>query len=437
MTPFNCIILRYNEIGLKGDNRGDFEKIFRANIRHSLPQIVEPRFLIDQGRHALRRRDNAAFDEAEIKHMRERLPRVFGLETFSPAVMMAPNADEVIATATQLALDALAQTAAGSSFRVRVRRAWKKFPYSSRELEIAIAESVGKQRDFKFDLEKAETTLYVEVREDIAYIYFEVCAAHGGLPVGSSHRVLALLSGGLDSPVACVRTMKRGAPVDYITFHSFPYTKPELLDKIAGIAQTLDTWQGRSGALHACNMAEAQKMIRDSEAPERFRTLLYRRLMLRCSTVLAARLHARALVTGETAAQVASQTLPNMDSIGRATDLLVLRPLVSFDKNETMALARVYGTYHASNVQCEDSCTTFAPKSPATHANPWLLNQAERCFDLDAALVSMLSQTCVLDPVTRAETPVPGLVQLYRNHFAYLGQPPEQRFTPRQGGQED
>ena len=166
----------------------------------------------------------------------------------------------------------------------------------------------------------------------------------------------------------------------------------------------------------ACNMAESQKMIRD-DCSERFRTLLYRRIMVRVSSVLAEFVQAKALLTGEAVGQVASQTLTNMDAIARASDTLVLRPLVCMDKNEAIAIARKAGTFDISNIECADSCTTFAPAKPATNAKPRLLDEQEAKFDLNAAIIDCLKNTRLIDSNTLQESEVPGLVELYEEKF--------------------
>ena len=198
----------------------------------------------------------------------------------------------------------------------------------------------------------------------MAIVWLETFPAPGGLPVGCSGRTLALLSGGIDSPVACYLTMKRGGPVEFIGFHSDPYTPPETVDKVERIAAYLNTFQ-QPGKLYMVNLVELQKLVRDNCNP-RMRTVLYRRIMFRIAEKIAYKRKIKALLTGESLGQVASQTLENMSTIGKAVDMLILRPLCGQDKLETIAIAQKIGTFDLSKEQVPDSCTVFAPDSPAT-----------------------------------------------------------------------
>ena len=178
-------------------------------------------------------------------------------------------------------------------------------------------------------------------------------------------RSLTLLSGGIDSPVAAYMLMGRGCAQEFLTFHSYPYTDLELIEKLARLTARLNEFQP-AGQLFACNLAPAQKVLRDACRP-RYRTVLYRRLMMRVATRLARAREHRMLVTGESVGQVASQTIPNMTTIDQATDMLVLRPLAGVDKEQTVATARRIGTFDISTVDCADSCTVFQPDNPSTN----------------------------------------------------------------------
>ena len=231
-------------------------------------------------------------------------------------------------------------------------------PATREELDLFYKHGIG------VVLDEADITLGVEVRDEFAIVFFESFKAPGGLPVGSNPRVLTLLSVGIDSPVAAWQIMKRGSPTEFITFHSAPYTPPETIDKVRSLVRILNRFQ-RHGRLFIVNLAEFQKAVRDN-CSERMRTVLYRRAMFRIAEAVARREDCRALVTGEALGQVASQTVVNMDTINRAVDMLVLRPLVGADKLETIAVAERIGTMKLSSVQVPDSCTVFAPSSPAT-----------------------------------------------------------------------
>ena len=249
---------------------------------------------------------------------------------------------------------------------------------TSQEIEIDLVTRISEvtgESAFTLDLDDADLTLGVEVRDEFSLLYFDSLPGPGGLPVGSNPRVLTLLSGGIDSPVAAYLTMKRGSPTDFVTFHSAPYTPPETTDKVVGIAKKLNEFQ-LAGKLHLVNLAPFQKEVRD-KCRERYRTVLYRRAMFRIAEMIARRTNCKALVTGEALGQVASQTVVNLDTINQAIHMLVLRPLIGADKLDAIRLAEKIGTLKLSEVQAPDSCTVFAPANPATAAPADLIEKEE------------------------------------------------------------
>ena len=421
-NAFDSIVLRYNEIGLKGGNRWRFEKRFTDNILHILKEIDDLDFLRDRGRIAIIKKDYSPFDEDEIEIINERLPLAFGLESFSPAFLSEPKWKKikklVLANFDDAYQAHIAEKGEGQklAYRTRAKRSFKKFPLTSREIEIEVAtEVMEKYPRLKLSLDEPEFTVGVEVRDEMAFVYFEKISGPGGLPVGASAPVLALMSGGIDSPVACYQTMKRGSHVDYLTFHSHPYTSLNVLEKIAKLVNLLNEYQ-INGRYLACNMMEAQKMIRDRCKP-RLRTILYRRVMMRVSNIVAEYLGAEALLTGEAVGQVASQTISNMTSIDDASELLVLRPLVGYDKNDAIKIARRIGSYRISNIPAEDSCTVFAPKAPATSSKIGICAHEEKRFDMDAAIKDCLKNIVLIDPETMEEEEIPALTTIYEKCF--------------------
>lgn len=377
---YNCVICRYHEIATKGNNRNMFEKCLVDNIKHILRNTVPGcRVRRIRGRVWIEPENGALFSDDALAVIIEKLPDVFGLESFSPAVLLPVDMEMIRKTAVALAPEVFRNSGKENpSFRVRARRSNKRFFMTSREIEIdlvtAIADELGEKR-FKIDLDNADITLGCEVRDEFSALYFDTYRSAGGLPVGSNPRVLTLLSGGIDSPVAAWQIMKRGSPTDFITFHSAPYTPPETVEKVRGIAKKLNAFQ-RYGRLFIVNLSEFQKAVRDN-CSERFRTVLYRRAMFRIAEAVALRHDCKALVTGEALGQVASQTVANMDTINRAIDMLVLRPLVGADKLEAIAIAEKIGTMKQSSVQVPDSCTVFAPTNPATSMPPELALKEE------------------------------------------------------------
>lgn len=377
---YNAVICRYHEIATKGNNRSFFERTMLENLRRLLrEELPELRYRRVRGRIWMEFADKRDFSAEELESVKKTLQlRALGIENFSPAIVTGNTLENIRETVKQTAATifptAIEQAHAEKRtlrFRFRARRADKNFPLCSKDIEIDLTSLLGGiygRENIKLDLnETADITIGVEVREEMSIIWFESFAAPGGLPVGCNDRVMALLSGGIDSPVACYLTMKRGSPVDFIGFNSDPYTPPETTAKVQRIASYLNTFQ-QSGTLYMVNLAEMQKLVRDNCNP-RMRTVLYRRVMFRIAGVIAQKKKIGALLTGESLGQVASQTLENMSTIGKAVDMLILRPLCGQDKLETISIAEKIGTFELSREQVPDSCTVFAPSSPATRVS--------------------------------------------------------------------
>lgn len=401
----NVILCRYNEIATKGRNRGQFERLFCDGIARALKLGGELKFTRERGRFFAHLPQRRPFEPDLLAQIREALPRAFGLTSFSPGLLVEPRWEAIEAAAVALfdeAYELLGRGGEAVTFRSRARRNDKAFVLSSREIEIRLAEAFTARRpELRLDLGAAEITVGVEVRRKWAFVFAEEVDGPGGMPAGSNSPALGLLSGGIDSPVACYLAMRRGCNCSFITFHSHPYTPLETVDKVRRLVQVLNRWQ-KAGELLACNLAEAQKVIRD-RCTERFRTVLYRRLMMRVAATAADELGLQALVTGESIGQVASQTVRNMSVIDRAAETLVLRPVLAMDKQEIVAVARRIGTYAISEVECPDSCTVFAPKSPATSVTLERIRQEEDALDMEALVRMSLAATVRVAISTGAE----------------------------------
>ncbi|MBU8902285.1 MAG: tRNA 4-thiouridine(8) synthase ThiI [Victivallales bacterium] len=369
---YNAIICRYHEIAIKGNNRSMFEKRMVENMYYLLRKLHDIRILRVRGRIWVEFKDKSCFSDEQLVLVKEQLQRAFGLESFSPVIMCEPTMDALKKAVDSSCRPYFAKAFEKKkvvSFRIRAKRSDKDFELNSKAIEIALAEEVGKEYDYDsltVDLENADLTVWSELREEFAFVYYEIIRGPGGLPVGCNSPVLALLSGGIDSPVACYEIMKRGCRCDFLTFHSDPYTPPSTIDKVRRIGHHLNLFQ-RPARLFICNLAPLQKLIRDNCNP-RFRTVLYRRMMFRIAQIVAEKHKRLALLTGEAVGQVASQTIKNMATINESIDMLVLRPLVGSDKNDAVKLARRIGTFDLSSEQVPDSCTVFAPSNPATAA---------------------------------------------------------------------
>ncbi len=367
---YNAIICRYHEIAIKGGNRNMFENRMIDSLYRLLKQVDDIKISRIRGRIWIEHCDRRMFSLEELSTIQNNLKLAFGLESFSPVIMCEPNPEtlkKVVANSCSLFFERAFASRQTVSFRIRARRSDKRFALRSSELEIALADVIGTKFEssrLEVNLDHADVTVWCEVREEFAFVYYKVFRAPGGLPAGCNAPVLALLSGGIDSPVACLQIIKRGCRVDFITFHSFPYTPQETVDKVKRIATILNHYQ-QPGKLFVCNLSEIQKLIRDRCDP-RMRTVLYRRMMFRIAQTVAEKNSRQALVTGESVGQVASQTITNLATISRASDMLVLRPLAGMDKNETIDAARQFGTFEIAKEQVPDSCTVFAPSNPAT-----------------------------------------------------------------------
>lgn len=379
---YNAIICRYNEIAIKGNNRSMFELRMIENIYHLLAEITDLKVSRIRGRIWIQHPHRRPFTPEEIRVAERQLSKAFGLESFSPVIMCEPEIETICKAVDNSADDFFAPVMAEGKtavFRIRATRSDKDFPLKSKEIEIRLATVIGDKyppEQIKINLMNAEITVGCEVREEFAFIFYKNCRGPGGLPVGCNPPVLALLSGGIDSPVACYMAMKRGCPVHYITFHSSPYTPPATTDKVKQIAGLLNRYQ-RPAKLHLCNLAPIQKMIRDNCTP-RLRTVLYRRAMLRIAEKVALRTKCQALLTGESIGQVASQTLINMNTINNSVRMLVIRPLVGMDKSESITLSERIGAFALSKEQVPDSCTVFAPSAPSTAVTIERVEQDEK-----------------------------------------------------------
>ena len=380
---YKSIVCRYHEIATKGHNRSMFENKLITNMRilceyDGIAGLVFQRI---RGRIFIRKLKNGVFFSGELEKVKDVLSRSFGLESFSPVIECEPDINrilDVIGESAKETFEEKLKTCSVVQFRTRARRSDKTFRLRSKEIEIEAAtrlqEIFGEK--IKVNLDHPEVSIGVEVRDKIALVYYETFKGPGGLPVGTNSHVLALLSGGIDSPVACHMTMKRGCHVDFLTFHSFPYTPMESVDKVKRLASVLNRYQ-KKGRLYSCNISELQKLIRDNCNP-RYRTILYRRQMMRIAEKICRFQKLNAIVTGESVGQVASQTIVNLSIINDATRMLILRPLAGLDKLESIERAEKIGTYNISIEALPDSCTVFAPPSPAVAAKFYLVEEEEK-----------------------------------------------------------
>ena len=354
----DLILVRYGELALKKGNRGVFEKALVRNLRQALAPITNTEVQRQHGRIFIK-------PERRCEKAARRAAEVFGVKTVSPTWSVATDTEAITSQAAKLLDTALAGLTRSEpiSFRVRVKRSNKAFPMTSSELERHVAERIlPGPETVKVQLVDPEITLGIEVRDDKSFVFLKRFEGPGGLPVGTLGRGLCLLSGGIDSPVASWLAMKRGLHMGYVSFHSAPYIGEGFLRKVRDVVRRLGRWQYKA-PLFTVPFADIQVAIRD-QAPERYRTVLYRRMMQRIAERISAAESYGALITGECLGQVASQTLENLTCIGAATSVPVLRPVLTYDKEEIIAIARRIGTFDISILPEPDCCTVFQPNRP-------------------------------------------------------------------------
>jgi thiamine biosynthesis protein ThiI len=377
-------VIHYNELGLKKGNRDYFENALCANINTVLEDCGTERASRISGRILLPLKP-----AADIPEIKKRLGKVFGIANFAEA-WASPQAVENL----EINAWALIEGRSFKSFRIEARRADKSFPHTSVEINQRVGAYVDARTDAHVDLENPELTCWIEIVEKYALIYVERLPGPGGLPVGTSGKVVVLLSGGIDSPVAAWKMIKRGCRPVFVHFHSFPYTNTESQEKAKQIARLLSNYCLRA-KVYLVPFAEIQRHIM-VDTPLQTRVILYRRYMMRLAEQIARREKARVLVTGDSVGQVASQTIENIDVISRAVRMPILRPVIGDDKVEIIEVARRIGTYDISILPDQDCCSLFVPKHPETKANLIEIENSEARLDVNDAMKAAMETAEVL-----------------------------------------
>jgi tRNA uracil 4-sulfurtransferase len=371
-----CVLLKLGEIVLKGRNRQQFEKILQANIRAALRDLgIAVRQWRREGVILLRLEEDTADPEAAIAAIAGRVQDVPGIVRVCRSLRVGKDADAAADAAVEL-LKGKAGT-----FAVRARRRDKRFGMRSSELAAYIGSRVQQAHGLPVNLDHPDHTVFVEVDFHEVFLFTEGLPGQGGLPVGMSGRGLVLMSGGIDSPVAAYRMMRRGLRCDFLHFSGMPLTGPESVYKAYALVRGLNKFQGQS-RLFVVAFGKAQQRLASSGA-SRLQVVAQRRLMLRTGEILARRLGGGALITGDSLGQVSSQTLTNITALDDATGLPILRPLIGWDKTEIMAEARRIGTLAISELPDQDCCTLLTPRSVETKARIDDLRRIESRLDAD------------------------------------------------------
>jgi tRNA uracil 4-sulfurtransferase len=359
------VILHYQEIALKGRNRPWFVARLVRNLREVTADLGVKEVRVHMGRIEVVLGADGSYDA-----VRARLTRVFGVANFARAGRAPLDVDTI---AREILRD-LGATETGT-FRVSARRADKRFPLTSPQIEREVGGRIKEAKGWRVDLSHPELTIHVEALTSEAFYFFGKERGAGGLPVGVSGRVACLLSGGIDSPVAAWRMMRRGCRVLFVHFHSYPILSRASQEKARELARLLTTFQLHSRLLLVPFGEIQQRVVLAVQPP--LRVVIYRRLMMRIAEAIARQHRAQALATGEVVGQVASQTLENLGQINSVVSMPVLRPLIGMDKDEITAEAQRLGTYPISIIPDQDCCTLFTPRHPATKARRDEVERAE------------------------------------------------------------
>ena len=370
------ILLKLGEMVLKGLNRRSFEDKLQANLHRRLRPF---------GQFRVYTRQSATYVEpigegCDVEGAYEALKHVFGIVGLSLARPCGKDKDAILACAKEFLDD---QLRAARTFKVETKRADKTFPMTS----IQLSQYVGGELDelypnLQVDVHHPELTVYVEIRDYAAFVHANPDPGAGGLPVGINGRAVSLLSGGIDSPVASYMIAKRGVALEMVHFFSYPYTSPEAKEKVLELARLLTPWCGHL-TVHVVPFTAIQEELRRS-CPEEMFTLVMRRFMMRIAQRVAKRCGAKALVTGESLGQVASQTMDAMTVTGQVVSIPVLRPVVGMDKEEIVQISRKIGTYDTSILPYEDCCTVFTPRHPRLRPTVEEAEAAETGLDIEA-----------------------------------------------------
>lgn len=378
-------VVRFHEVALKGKNRPRFiaqlmDNIRRATVGLGVEEVWSERLLI-----RLRLAEGAPWAP-----LSQRLGRVFGAVKFSQARPVPLNYEAIEAAVLE---EARAHTF--STFRLSANRADKRFPLTSYELNVRLGDAVREATGASVSLTGADADFHVDVMGKGALVYTGSEEGAGGLPVGTAGRLAVLMSGGIDSPVAVWRMLRRGARADLVHFHSFPLVEGRSREKARELAGLLNAWQYDT-RLHLVPFAVVQREAILS-VPGPLRVVVYRRFMVRIAEAIARREGAKALVTGESVGQVGSQTLTNIATVDAVARMPILRPLIGMDKQEIIEQARAIGTFETSILPDEDCCTLFVPRSPSTAVSLEQAARAEAELDVDGLVAQAVRETETFD----------------------------------------
>jgi len=377
------LTVHFHELALKGGNRPRFERALRDNLRTALKELAPCKVTSMGGRILVRH-------EMDPDLALARAVKVPGVAF---AMRIERFARELEAVGVAVAGHIKGTDAA--SFRITTKRSDKAFSLNSTEVNREIGTVVQRETGLPVRLKGADVEVFVSIQPDEILVGYKKIEGPGGLPVGTGGRVAVLMSGGIDSPVAAWRMIRRGCRCDLVHFHSYPLVDKTTQEKAHDLAEILTTWQLRT-RLWLVPLADIQRKIR-VECPEDLRVILYRRFMVRIAERIAFKRRCGALVTGESLGQVASQTLENLATVDAVAKLPVLRPLVGTDKQEIVAEAQRIETYETSIRPDQDCCQLFTPRHPVTRGTPTQAEEAEKVLDVESLVEDAFARAEMVD----------------------------------------
>ncbi len=393
MAQNDTVLIRYGELTTKGKNRKQFTNRLLNNIKLACSSFSKLEYRVTYDRLYIQLNGENVEDVCAV------LSKVFGISSFSITKKVESSLEAIVATSYQMSLEFPTGT-----FKMQARRSNKQFPSTSDDINRACASYILKNTEHKVDVHHPDFKIIVEVHKDYTYITSKIYPGLGGYPVGINGKAMLLLSGGIDSPVAGYMMMKRGVQVEAIHFASPPYTSANALNKVVELARLISGFQGQM-KLHVVPFTDLQLKIYEN-CPESYAITIIRRMMMRITERFAQQRNCLCIASGESLGQVASQTLESMSVINEVIKMPLLRPVVTFDKNEIIDVAKQIGTYETSILPFEDCCTIFNPKNPTTKPHLHKVLAMESKFDYETAIEQCLSaiETIVVHPVKEEES---------------------------------
>lgn len=372
------ILIKNGELALKGLNRSTFEDILIKNIRKRIKPLGEFEYRKEQSTVSVVPTD----DYIDMDEVSDRISRVFGIAAYSRALQVEKDMAVILENAPEYLAEQLKEA---RTFKVEGKRSDKKFPLKSPEISAEVGGAIlSKFPHLKVDVKNPDILVTIEIREKFAFIRGNQTKGAGGMPTGTAGKAAILISGGIDSPVAAYMMAKRGLVLNAIHFASPPYTSPQSEEKVHNLLRKVSKYSGNI-CLHTVGFTEIQEEIRD-KCPEELFTLIMRRFMMRISQRIAEKEDCKALITGESLGQVASQTLNALACTDAVCEMPVFRPLIGLDKDEIIKVSRKIDTFDISIEPYEDCCTVFTPKHPKTKPQISIIETAEQALDVEGLI---------------------------------------------------